>query len=79
MDDHQLIDWLQHGKVIVVGKSRTTAQPSALIDLPGSGQVSAVEAWSALRATYDPCHAPTWRDCLYCPWERCQLELVDQG
>lgn len=27
--------------------------------------------WPPPRGAYDPCRAPTWEMCLYCPWEDC--------
>lgn len=27
--------------------------------------------WTCLRDAYDPCRAPDWSMCAYCPWNAC--------
>jgi hypothetical protein len=31
--------------------------------------------FSDMRGSYDPCQAPSWRWCRYCPWTHCDGPL----
>lgn len=66
MDDEAFIRWLQMGQVVLIGEQTELdpRQPERGFELD--------EAFSVLRANYDPCKAPHWRFCMYCPWERCR-------
>jgi len=36
-----------------------------------------LQLWSDLGGSYDPCQAPSWRWCRYCPWTHCDGPLEE--
>jgi len=71
--DEELVHWLGSAQVVIVGRQQT-------LDLERpSASAPVEEAFDVLAQTYDPCRAPRWDLCLYCPWELCRRPAAVSG
>jgi len=70
--DHELVDWLSTGQIVVVEDVPWLEGPEVgnLRHLTFD-QAQTIDDWRALKARIDPCRAARGTICLACPLERC--------